>query len=1022
MEYGLIEISHTSPKMDSKNADLEDNDILEMACPRCYVCFTDITSLRKHVKEKHTPQVSSKYKCERCHFTCGSKYDLQQHSEGCSYDPYKCQHCDKCFGNARARLDHECNCPLNNSPHKCYIESCSFATRHMSSLKRHISNKHKHIPRPRERTHCQFCVREIMRYDNLIKHENICSRNPDRGSSDMKKNTSIQSKKPDHELRNTQKTISKITQNSNSNQGVSAKVKDRTCQCHLCGKNFANLVAFELHKKKCLLKQIRCTGCNQEFIAPKYLHAHQLSCRTKRLSCDFCHQTYTKCKMMPHALLCKAKPGIRNTQEGLAIPALKQNQAHTDKCIIKSKHMTTLIEKPVIKKLKTNTTESIAVNPNAYVTVKPLSKDDSVITYLDKKKPETPPMDHNAHRLAMKRKNIMELILGKKTEDNNKLANISTTPKIDISKSHPKANPIQSISTSLSHLSEREKQVKGAAPIKKKKNIVAKLLGDIRPTTSHDSSVDDSTITKDVLALSTQNTINAEDHTKTLIKKLEMDPNNEMADLHLKSLVGSFIFDDPVFPVRINIDDPLPVLIPHFDQNLHKDIRTQIIDIYNARWYSIMSHIRMSKRISTYNMRLGNLGFDMTSVKNFLVHTVYTRQKFCFKINFSPGFFLYNPQLKPDDGECGHVSHYYPSFSNFNYYDKPKQITNFASFMEFVDGLDSIDLLQFCKNARESTQWQLLFCCQVEFKITKLHPHILGGSTTLEVGCGVKLPTFITNQRSLITLTHDVNTVQYKDNLCLFRCYALLKGHEITNPRDFDKNVVKYFREYQKTQGKNIDVSKYKGFKLDELYLFERHFKVRVNVFALDSITINETMGKETVASIVRESCAPHKDEINCSLWENHFSYITALNLYCKKYPCSRCDKIFKSIYTLKRHRKTECNTTKNVFPGGPYKANENIFEFLESEGIKIPKNICRYYPYRIIFDLESFQSQQNLPDNTPCVDYLTHHELLSAAVISTVPEYENPKVFMVSKDKTPSDVVIDMLRYMNTIAKEAYR
>ncbi len=299
---------------------------------------------------------------------------------------------------------------------------------------------------------------------------------------------------------------------------------------------------------------------------------------------------------------------------------------------------------------------------------------------------------------------------------------------------------------------------------------------------------------------------------------------------------------------------------------------------------------------------------------------------------------------------------------------------------------------------------------------------VLGGTPTLEIGCGVILPPFITNQRSLITLTHNTNTMQYKDNLCLFRCLALLRGHEITNPREFDQNVVKYFREYQKDHDQNTDVSKYRGFRLDELYLFERHFKVRVNVFALDRITIDDLPEQETVASIVRESCAPHKDEINCSLWKKHFSYITALSLYCKKYPCSRCSKIFKSSYTLKRHRKTECNSTKHIFPGGPYKATENIFEYLESEGLNIPKNITKYYPYRIIFDLESFQSKQNLPDNTPCVDYLAHHELLSAAVISTVPGYEEPRVFMVSNDTTPSDLVVNMLRYMNTIAKEAYR
>ncbi len=55
-------------------------------------------------------------------------------------------------------------------------------------------------------------------------------------------------------------------------------------------------------------------------------------------------------------------------------------------------------------------------------------------------------------------------------------------------------------------------------------------------------------------------------------------------------------------------------------------------------------------------------------------------------------------------------------------------------------------------------------------------------------------------------------------------------------------------------------------------------------------------------------------------------------------------------------------------------------------------------------------------------MEYMTHHELLSAAVISTCPGYTEPRVFMVSETKSAQDIVIEMLKYMNEIAICVYR
>ncbi len=170
----------------------------------------------------------------------------------------------------------------------------------MSSLKRHILNKHKNIPRLRERTNCQFCTREIVHFDNLVRHEKTCYKNPDRVTQSLvvkKSDGQIKTDQPSTSSANV--SVSKHPKSTDrvfaTKANVMAIKQTKSKQCHLCHGNFSSVAAFELHKKKCLLNQITCDGCNQEFIAPKYLQAHKLRCKPMKLWCNYCNQKFKKC-------------------------------------------------------------------------------------------------------------------------------------------------------------------------------------------------------------------------------------------------------------------------------------------------------------------------------------------------------------------------------------------------------------------------------------------------------------------------------------------------------------------------------------------------------------------------------------------------------------------------------------------------------------------------------------------------------------------------------------------------------
>ncbi len=162
--------------------------------------------------------------------------------------------------------------------------------------------------------------------------------------------------------------------------------------------------------------------------------------------------------------------------------------------------------------------------------------------------------------------------------------------------------------------------------------------------------------------------------------------------------------------------------------------------------------------------------------------------------------------------------------------------------------------------------------------------------------------------RNLIALTHKSKRQLYRDNLCLF--HAMQLG--LRERDDINKKASQLFKTYY---GVKANVAKYKGFKTNKLYKFEKMFSVNVNVFTLKDKNNKEPNDTTPfVASIVRESTNTHTSTMNCSLWKNHFSYITNVSKYARRFKCDVCDKIFETIYKLKRHKKQSVDLLRMYF------------------------------------------------------------------------------------------------------------
>ena len=273
------------------------------------------------------------------------------------------------------------------------------------------------------------------------------------------------------------------------------------------------------------------------------------------------------------------------------------------------------------------------------------------------------------------------------------------------------------------------------------------------------------------------------------------------------------------------------------------------------------------------------------------------------------------------------------------------------------------------------------------------------------------LPEYITKNRHVVGLVKDEHhSTPYDDNLCLFRCLALHKGY---NYHNINKPAKALLQTYQP----GIHPKAFLGVKMNELSKVEKVFRVNIEVWELkprqddevededededEDEVEDEVEDDDTVqvhARIIRRSNNLFDETLYVNLFENHYSFITSIEHFCKTFQCRVCSKLFKKPYELNRHETTCQLEVNHKFVGGYYKPTPTVFDMLKNEGIVFPEQL-RYYPYRATFDFECYFEKDNLPKQTAKVVWEARHVPLSVSVCSNVPGHTDPECFVTEGD-----------------------
>ena len=388
--------------------------------------------------------------------------------------------------------------------------------------------------------------------------------------------------------------------------------------------------------------------------------------------------------------------------------------------------------------------------------------------------------------------------------------------------------------------------------------------------------------------------------------------------------------------------------------------------------------------VSAYNFPVSD-EFTLDEIDRH-VNSIFDNETHSFKLNLAFGFILQHAESRE--------LRYFKAYTNDPLFDLPIIISSRQDLEQIRQRLEQMDITAFLHKNRPNTKWRLVLVTNVRYFITSTH---------FPLGQECSLPQYISNQKSIVSLTRDGNCHKYHDNLCLFRCLTYHRHANLyKSPKQFEKQVQDYIQEFSEYCDNDLT----DGVDLNLLPEFEKCFNIDINVFCLH---------EDGTALPVFKSTGRFKNIMYLNLYQNHLSYIKDVKQYCKKYQCPACKKLFNRNGNCKQHMKTCNGATKYVFPGGYHQQANSIFDELEEVGIHV-QHSDRFYNYFIVYDFESYLKKLDSDNNTNTVT-TAEHIPISVSICSNVPGYTTPHCII---QKESESLVKQMLEYMDEIQATA--
>jgi G:T-mismatch repair DNA endonuclease (very short patch repair protein) len=403
---------------------------------------------------------------------------------------------------------------------------------------------------------------------------------------------------------------------------------------------------------------------------------------------------------------------------------------------------------------------------------------------------------------------------------------------------------------------------------------------------------------------------------------------------------------------------------------------------------------------ATYNVRLsevdtGDLG--VTDIVSALT-AIHRNQVYSYKVAVSYGRLL----SKMEDGEDEQVKYFHSSSNNsslFSYDDHYNSYWLVDSESAFKACIDEIHDRVKEDTHRPHTKWTLVG--NVNASITLLR----SSAGEMLMGKLKTVPLHLRQHGMSHFHRHPKSKRVIVDNLCFFRCLSFF----------LYKNLSHVDELFHRVYGE-ANINLFEGVKMSEMRVIEAVFQIRIQVYKLCKRKKACKGERKVYVKFVRNSLSNGDRVMNLNLHKNHLSLIVDMKKYGELFMCSKCKRVFASNFNLKRHTgiKKECTRVNFVYKGGVYNPKKTIFQKLAEYNIETTE--CpTIYPYRIVFDFESYFTKSRT-DKMRSTEIELDHKPLSASVSSDFPGYTEPVCFVREDNKADNPLVNTVLEYINEL------
>ena len=281
--------------------------------------------------------------------------------------------------------------------------------------------------------------------------------------------------------------------------------------------------------------------------------------------------------------------------------------------------------------------------------------------------------------------------------------------------------------------------------------------------------------------------------------------------------------------------------------------------------------------------------------------------------------------------------------------------------------LKKTDVIESCTKERSNTKWRF-------FKLTNL---AIFAALIRDIPMGCKdavLPESLHRNRSINCLTYEQNTKKpYKDNLCLFRAFALhLHGNE-----RLEEETSKLFNLFL-ANCTNPDPSKIQGVCMDDIPSVEDI--VGINIFIYDIDLIDGAM----VVQHARRSIKKYEKNVQLIRYNSHICYVDNINALFKAFRCPTCDTYFPNTGNFERHLVRCSERVKHIYPKNVYQLRETLFDKLDSFSIQYTDD-QKLFNNLAVFDFESICIPEEKFKNTKTTTWIGKHVPISVSISSNL-------------------------------------